>query len=421
MRIGLIGRNSIEFAERLLQIWNKNDTAVLIDCDAPPLVTKQLLKEANVNRCFIDSCILDKIDISDPSSFDILEFSPTSTMPCLLPESIRGQFKPRYDETEAIVIYSSGTTGKRKGISLSHRAINNNADSIIDYMMPSNEDCLYINKKLTHCSSIIGELLVALKSNARLLFSSIVIPPRISFKYIADYFVSILCCNPTLIKLYADEVERNHFFPTSVRKVYTSGECISQKEIERARVLFGCPVYNVYGQSECGPRITAQRDNCCNANSVGKAIKNVEVKTTINGEILVKTNALFNGYINSSFIQDEWHETGDIGFFDENGELYITGRKDNMIVLNSHNIFPETVENVIVCNTFVEDCLVYVERGKLICDYVSNAQNETEIVKIIKPLLMPYEIPKIYRKVDVIQKNGSGKKKRNNWWSTSES
>ena len=410
MRIGLIGHNSVEYVQKLFEIWNSENSAVLIDYDTPPSVIKQILDECKIEYCFVEESLCRLFE--NPPPFEIKTYSIQYNMPCFLPPSIRTEFKERYDEKEAVVIYSSGTTGKCKGISLSHRAINNNADSIIDYMKPTVEDRLYLNKKLSHCSSLIRELLLALKYGADILLSPIIVPPRVVFKNILDFNVTILCCNPILIKLYADETERKKGFPASVRSVYSSGDIISEKEIERARSVFGCPVYNVYGQSECGPRITAQTKDCCHGNSAGKPIKNIEVKIDDNGEILVKTNALFSGYTNLNIETREWHRTGDLGYIGTDGELYVTGRTDNMIVIGAHNIYPEAIEKVIMENTDVDDCIVYKKNDTLVCDYIASKKMDIDISRVIKPLLIPYEVPKVYRNVDSISRNRSEKKLR---------
>ena len=169
MRIGLIGRNTTEYAERLFRIWNSGDSAVLIDCDAPPSVSFGLLKEAGACKCYLENSLADRYDDTAPPSFVMTCYPTEYRTPCVMPESVRELYKPRYDESEAVVMYSSGTTGKRKGVSLSHRALSNNADSIIDYMRPTENDCFYLNKKLSHCSSLTGELLVALKTGADIM------------------------------------------------------------------------------------------------------------------------------------------------------------------------------------------------------------------------------------------------------------
>ena len=415
MRIGLMGHNSVEFIEQLIRIWNNNDSAVLIDYDMPVDALKRIISNNLIASLRVEESLPLKFG-SDSLKVDVEPYSVCAPLPCLLPDSIYDDFIERYDEDEAVVIFSSGTTGLNKGISLSHRAINNNADSIINYMHPTTTDCLYLNKKITHSSSLTGELLVALKGKFKIVVAPIVIPPRIAFRIISDFGVSILCCNPALLKMYVDEVERATRFPEAIKTIYTSGDVISVKAIERARSVLDRPVYNVYGQTECGPRISAQTEDCCRGNSVGKPIKNVEIKIDTSGEVLVKTNALFSGYTASAAeAPGEWHGTGDLGFIDENGELYITGRTNSLIVIGAHNIYPEAVEQTIIENTAVSDCLVYKDAEKLACDYVSACEiNKTEIIRSIKPLLLPYEIPKTYRRVKIIPQNANGKKVREN-------
>lgn len=410
-RVGLIGSNSVEFIDKLLSIWNNNDSAVLIDYDTPAKAAADMLSEVGADFCYVEDTIKDKYGVMS-SFLTLTGYSVHNKMPCVLPNAVRDLYKPRYDESEAIVIYSSGTAGKHKGVSLSHRAINNNADSIIDYMKPSSEDTLYLNKKMTHSSSLTGELLVSLKSAADVVLSQIVVPPRVAFKNIADFNVTILCCNPTLIDHYVGEAERTQDFPESVKAVYTSGDVISKKAIDRARNAFKCPVYNVYGQTECGPRITAQTKEHCSENSVGTPIKNVAIRISNQGEILVKSNSLFSGYTNSNADTDEWHFTGDLGYFDSNGELFVIGRIDNMIILDAHNLYPETIERIIIDNTGIDDCIIFKENEKLVCEYVGAEQDIREITRKIKPLLMPYELPKVYRRIAEIAKNKNGKKMR---------
>ena len=89
----------------------------------------------------------------------------------VLPKYISCKFQENYSKNEAIIIYSSGTTGKVKGIILSHFDINTNADAIIDYMKPTTAHCIYIAKTLSHSSTLTGELLVALKTKMNIVIA----------------------------------------------------------------------------------------------------------------------------------------------------------------------------------------------------------------------------------------------------------
>ena len=115
---------------------------------------------------------------------------------------------------------------------------------------------------------------------------------------------------------------------------------------------------------------------------------------------------------------DEWINTKDIGYLNDNNELYVLGRSDNMINIDSHNIFAEEVEQRILDLKNVENCLVYGEKNEkscylLCCDYVGKIEDEKEIITFLKNYLPLYEIPKKYRRVDSIAYTLNGKKKRN--------
>ena len=83
-----------------------------------------------------------------------------------------------------------------------------------------------------------------------------------------------------------------------------------------------------------------------------------------------------------------------------------------MIILDAHNLYPETIERIIIDNTGIDDCIVFKENEKLVCEYVGAEQDNREITRKIKLLLMPYELPKVYRRIAEIAKNKNGKKLR---------
>ena len=114
MRIGLIGHNSVEYIEKLFEIWNSGNSAVLIDYDTPPSVIRQIIDEYKIQFYYLEDQLCHLFDNSP--QLDIKQYSIEYKMPCILPQSVRSQFNERYEENEAVVINSSGTTGKCKGI-----------------------------------------------------------------------------------------------------------------------------------------------------------------------------------------------------------------------------------------------------------------------------------------------------------------
>ena len=139
-RIALIGENSVEYIDMLVDIWNSGNCAVLIDCQIPPQTAVEMMREAQVRKCYIEHKYYDKIYAVLDKNVELIPYEKENTSTRLLPTEIYDRFKENYSKDEAVVIYSSGTTGKSKGIILSHFAINTNADSIIDYMQPDDSD-----------------------------------------------------------------------------------------------------------------------------------------------------------------------------------------------------------------------------------------------------------------------------------------
>lgn len=427
-RVALIGENSVEYVNILIDIWNNGDCAVLIDWRIPFRTAVELMSDANINKCYIDQGLLKKTETLIPKNIEFIEFEKTSAAVSWLPQETYDRFTENYSSDEAVVIYSSGTTGKSKGIILSHFAINTNADAIIDYMQPCVEDRIYLAKTLSHSSTLTGELLVALKTRMQLLIPPTVVPPRYALKKIAENRITIVCLNPTLLNLYADEYKRGEYNLAALKVIYVSGSILSDSVYNYAHSVFsGINIYNIYGLSEAGPRVSAQKKDCCKSNSVGKAIKGVEIvivdetgsiiEPGKRGIIHVNSPSRFHGYIQGEIkhksLYQEWLNTGDIGYFDEFEELHIVSRIDDMIIIGGHKIYPSEVEKQIQRMSYIRECIVTLIhfRGEdiLCCLYVSENKIREDIKNILSSVLMKYEIPKMFVKTDIIPRTQNGK------------
>lgn len=427
-RIALIGENSIEHVNVLLDIWNNGDCVVLLDWRIPFEAAYQIMQEASVTRCYIEKRLFDEASIPNNSSIMFETFVIANYSAHLLPEKIRKQYRENDSQDEAVILYSSGTTGKSKGIILTHFAININAEAILDYMSLNNNDCLYIVKSLSHSATLTGELLAALKSGADVVLAPTIVPPRYVLNQIAKFNVTVLCLNPLLVRMYAEEYQRKKYVINSLKTIYISGAVLNDDVYSIAHKTFkNIDIFNVYGLSEAGPRVTAQTKECCKSNSVGRAIRDVEimvvddngkpVKDHERGIIHVKTPSRFSGYVFGTAKQKslylDWLNTGDIGFIDEYGELHIIDRVDDMIIINAHKVYPGDIEKLILMNPDVTDCAVSrcFRNGEdaIGCIYVGKTGLTTDIIRQLKKSLMPYEIPKCIVKVDSIPHSVRGK------------
>lgn len=427
-RVALIGENSIGYVNSLIDIWNNGDCAVLLDWRVPFQTAVEMMIEADVHTCFIENSLFHKIENSILDSIDFITYEKQNSSAELLPNYIYEKFRENYNKNDAVVIYSSGTTGKSKGIILSHFAINTNADAIIDYMNPSKKDCIYIAKTLSHSSTLTGELLVALKTRMKLVIAPTIVPPRYISNNINKFNITVICLNPTLLSMMVDEYERKHYDLSSLKTIYVSGSILNDKIHEKAHAtFFDIPIYNIYGLSEAGPRVTAQKADCCKGNSVGKPIKGVEIKivnaqgsvvpTGEYGIIHVNTPSIFNGYIvgqnKHKTLYEGWHNTGDLGYIDTNGELHIVNRLDDVIIIDSHKIYPSEVEKKIFELTTVKECAIakieFNGNEFIGCLYVSKNEIERDIKEKLKTKLLIYEIPRFFLRCDSLPRTKNGK------------
>ena len=204
-RIALIGDNSVEYISKLIDIWNHGDCAVLLDRNIPPKAAIEIMKEAQVTKCIVEEKDFSKWIGNYDANIYYEVFKSVQNKDAILPDFIYKKFKNNYSKKEAVVIYSSGTTGRSKGIVLSHFAIHTNADAISKYMNLSPLDCLYLAKSLTHSSTITGEVLVALKNKIKLVVAPLLVPPRYILDKIHKYGVSVICLNPLLLHMITEE------------------------------------------------------------------------------------------------------------------------------------------------------------------------------------------------------------------------
>ena len=414
-RVGLIGDNSIEYISILVDIWNNGDCAVLIDWRIPYITAVEMMKEANVVKCYIEKKLFDKIHNIN-NNIEIIIFEKENNYTKSLPLDIYNKFKPNYSKNEAIIIYSSGTTGKSKGIILSHYAINKNADSIIDYMQIKLNDSLYMVRTISHASSVVGELLVCLKSKLELYIGPTIVPPRYIISNLIRYNITILTVNPTQLLMYTNELTINPVKFTNLRSIYVSGAPLSNNNRLKAMKVFdNTNIYNAYGLTEAGPRVSVQSHKFNHDNSIGKPIMGVQI-AIINedghicasyekGIVHVKTDSVFSGYVKGKnkfdSLYNDWLNTGDIGYMIDNGEIFITGRLDDLIIINGHKIYSGDVEKVIREYELIKDCVVIsepIENNEyfMICLYELYDTNNFRLNALIKHCnnyLSLYEIP----------------------------
>ncbi len=313
----------------------------------------------------------------------------------------------------AVIMCTSGTTGKPKGVKLSEKNLLDNLNSIRDYFKVSESDRVLILRSLFHISALTGELFVALSEGADIYFLGNASLPIVAAKTVIDNGITVLCATPTLLNYLCDVFVRTDS-KIPLRKVAVSGECLTRSVAQRMiEALPDAELFNVYGLTEASPRVTAllPEDFASHPESVGKPIKNVEIKI-VDGELCVRgTNVTAGYYLNPEAtekkIKDGWLYTGDMAEI-KDGFLYIKGRADDMIIRAGVNLYPQEIENVLLKSPNVREALALLKDGKILVRVVGTV-TKNEVLKLCHDNLPTYAIPEQIEFVTSLPKTATGK------------
>ncbi|MCQ2134863.1 MAG: AMP-binding protein [Bacteroidales bacterium] len=308
-------------------------------------------------------------------------------------------------EELALINYTSGTSGFSKGVMIPYRALWSNIEfakqaepqmdnkSEVVAMLPS-----------AHMYGMMFEFLFEMAVGAHVHFLTRVPSPKVIMQAFADIHPSIIIAVPLIIeKIYKSKlkpiIDKNKLFfkipvlDKMVQKKFLSeltttfggnfeeiilGGAAFNPEVEEFFHSISFPFTVGYGMTECAPIISYAHWNKAKLNSCGKAALNMEIKIdsedpqNVPGEVMVKGDNVFLGYFKneeataSSFTEDGWFKTGDMGVVDSEGYLFLRGRSKCMILGPSgQNIYPEELEAVINNVSYVVESLVIEDEGAL--------------------------------------------------------
>lgn len=427
-RVGIIGENSIEYVEKIFDAWAENKSVVLIDWRIPPQKSLEMMRDAEVSTIYIESSLYYR---SHEYEGNGIPYYDKHEKIMEVPEFFYDRFNFNQSEEEALILFSSGTTGKSKGIIMSHRAINENIDGIANAIEINKDDVLLVFKALAHSSSIIGELLLGIRYRCKTILARTSLTPRVILNTIDSYKVTYTFMNPSLLKIYTKA--GSSYDLRNLKAIYVYGAKASIEVLRAAhRVFKYTKILCGYGQTEAGPRVTMQLYNANNIlQSAGPPLKNVEIAIVGNdgeekkvgkkGFIYINTPSRFSGYI-SRFPEREsnyrgWLNSGDIGYVDEQNNLYVVGRADNSCLVGAHIVYLEEVEEKVNTYIGIDDCLAVYSDDNLYGDFIScyytgEYIKEKDLRRYLKGILAPYEIPKKFFHISRIPLTQSGKKKR---------
>lgn len=414
-RIALIGANSYEWIVSYFAVVCLGARVVPVDKEIPEAELVSILKRSGCAAVIYSEEYAGKAKVA---AKDALLLFPLSQIRSLMKTDC-GDFRLADSlpgETEACVVFTSGTTGKSKGVLLSHENLVSDAvactRAVEDYkkcllilpahhtfglvagiLVPMLKGCaLFISSSVRRLSKDIAffrpQALVLVPVMAETLYKKIWAAAEAEGK--SEKLAKAVRLSSFLLKFHID-LRRKLF-----REVIDSlggelqgivcGGAAADEEYSKGFFRFGIDFFSGYGITECSPVVSVNRKNACRPLSVGQKLSCNQIRITDKdengiGNVEVKGTNVFSGYLDSpeeeaDSFNDGWFRTGDIGKTDKDGFLYLTGRKKNLIILsNGKNVSPEEMETVLSRNPCIREVVVYEKDGKITAEVFPDKRN----------------------------------------------
>ena len=332
----------------------------------------------------------------------------------------------------ALILYTSGTTARPKGVTHTHASLLNTARFMCD-AAPDSMRTVLVMTQMMHASGINCDLLPAV-----MMGGTAVLVPAFDAALILDLIERYRCTYtmglPSLVQFLLEEQTLRPRNISSLRTFIAGGDSVPVATQERFQSLFCIPLREGFGMTESLPSILNPPD-AIRPGSLGKAVSGAEVRICgldggplrdgEIGEIAVKSPANCVGYWNdpaatSQSIRDEWLYTGDLGRRDADGYFWFEGRKKEIIIRGGSNISPQEVEEAIYDHPAVLEAAVIgmpdPAYGEQVVAFVAlrgnHSVSERELQEYARQRLADYKVPSRIRFIPELPKGITGKIQR---------
>lgn len=378
---------------------------IMPDCSEVEILN--IIEHSETKLIFVSEKLLPKLKAStiDSSviivSIDELADTPKST-------STETNFDQVNPEDIATIVYTSGTTGKSKGVVLTHANLCSQLKMIVT-LHPMHEKDVYLSflplPHLYECSlGLLTNIMVGastyyldkaptpavlLPALKKVRPTTVLSVPLVIEKIFKNSIYPKLTATPLLRFLYKVPFFRKKMHQKAAKELmnvfggrltfFGVGGAKLSKQVDQFLIEGKCfPLAIGYGMTETAPMIAGTNPSMVRLQSTGPAVTGVELKihnpNKINGEgeVWAKGANVMQGYYKDEVatqevFSDGWYRTGDIGCFDKNGYLFIKSRLKNVIIgASGENIYPEDIESVINSHKMVIESIVLEQKGKLV-------------------------------------------------------
>lgn len=374
--IAVLGATTYEWIASFFGITNSGSVAVPIDAQLPAEAICELLNRADVEMLFYDELRADVAAMAQKECSGlkhIVSLQAAEKQGDILSwEQLRadnlGDFQAEIDPDQlCTILFTSGTTGKSKGVMLSHRNLTDNAvcldmkipaGTVTMTLLPINHVyCLtmdIIKGLYIGVTSCINDSIMHVQKNLKLFKPDMVLLVPL---VIESIYAKLKAAGGMIPKKMVAKAA----FGGNLHMICSGGAYLDPEYVDRFEE-YGITILQGYGMTECSPVISTNLPWDNRKGSVGKLMPNAEAKV-VDEEIWIRGSSVMMGYYKmpeetAETLEDGWLKTGDLGYV-EDGYVYITGRKKNLIILaNGENVSPEEIENQLAKEDLIKEILV---------------------------------------------------------------
>lgn len=432
--VGLLLRNSIEFVVSWMALARLGAASVpinflinkpeelafiLSDCKARGLIAqKEFLTAAIQTQKQLTPqpwlLVTDTQIESAENLWDVLSRPPaTISLP-----------PPPSPEEVATILYTSGTTGRSKGVMLTHRNLASNALSSCRTLGIRHSEVFLCLLPMFHTFSWTTCVMVPMAVGCSTVIVPSLTPPTVWLKRMARHGATILPAIPPLYSVLAQEARGlkklifRYIFFRKLRFGISGAAPLPARVQQAFESAFRIPILEGYGLTETSPVVSCNRPGERKIGSVGRSLPDVQIKILGSdgeelgpdqeGEICVKGPNVMKGYYGleqetrNAFTSDGWLKTGDIGILDAEGFLFIRDRKKDMIIVHGLKVYPAQIEQILSAHPDVAEAAVIgvpnATGEETIRGYVvakkGRVLDKTALLKLCREKLPPYQRPR---------------------------
>lgn len=362
--IALIGTTTYQWIVSYFGIVGSGSVAVPIDAQLPADAVCELLERADVEMLVFDEIrrdVAEAVKEKCPSVRYILSMQAEEAADgvqslSMLTALHAGEYEKELDGGQlATILFTSGTTGKSKGVMLSHRNLVDNA-VCLDMKIPAGTISMTL-LPINHVYCLTMDIIKGLHIGLVICINDSIMHVQRNMKLFKPEIVLLV---PLVIEsIYGKLKDAGSLIPKkmvakaafggNLRIICSGGAYLDPDYVDKFKE-YGITILQGYGMTECSPVISTNLEWENKKGSVGKLLPNCEAKV-VDEEIWVRGSSVMQGYYKmpeqtAETLEDGWLKTGDLGYVDEDDFVYITGRRKNLIILaNGENVSPEELEN----------------------------------------------------------------------------